>query len=422
MGVTSNKITSRLIATNIPGVLILKLELYPATTYLVLTDCPHHHKSHKMAQRAGIALSCLAYDAEFSITRVDGAPEPPTFSSPVHHKLVDGHTIKDIVDTFKRSVGFDTKPRDNGFVVSLPIAASHEQHSAFGRATGHLTPNHFDCWANKCGISASIEGKVNMLFIDLTPGQIAAQVSNGCFENQIFSYRMIFQGMSSTRYIILGDVPTLSAQSVIDRLITPLLNAPLRRLNQIGIFRPDGAYPDLSLGDIKAKFPDTLIDWVTLDDVSYGAAAIMHRKNALDSIDAYEGKSTYSPTGIILVDGRLVTILPGFIVLPVERKVWFTTSQDDQTTITIRLIEGVMPLGEVKLEGLSPRPKGQSRIKVTLSIDSHGWTSVTAEELGSNLTRSKALGIMIRDSTVIEGYEQTGMMIGRDGVIGELPE
>jgi hypothetical protein len=379
-----------------------------------------------MAQRAGIALSSPAYDADFSITRVDGAPGPPIFSPPVPYKLVDIHTIKDVIDTFEGAVGFDTSLRDNGFVVSLPTATSLEQHDAVGETTENGTCSHFHAWVNACGSSISNEEDAYMLFIDLTPGQVASEGAYGYFKNQKWDYKLTFQGIESSNYIVVGDAATLSVQGVLDRLVTPL-RLSSRKIDRIGIFRPGGAFSELFLEELRAKLPETLINWVTLDDLSYGAAVVMHSERMLDLANRYLRLTTSIPIGVVLADGRSVTILPGFTLLPVKRKVWFTTSRDNQTAITIQLIEGMTPCMTFKLDGLIPRPRGQARIKITLSCDSVGRAFLNIKELGSNLQRSWALENIVRQEVAIEEYElaghkQIGIMIDRDGVIGELPE
>jgi hypothetical protein len=224
----------------------------------------------------------------------------------------------------------------------------------------------------------------------------------------------------------LGDVSTLSVQDLIDKLIVPLL-PPSKTFYRIGILRPDEAFSNLSLEDIKEKFPGTPIDWVTLDDLSYGAAVVMHRERVTDFVHPYERTSTPIPTGIVLADGKLVTILPGFILYPVKKKAWFTTSRDNQTTVTIQVVLGVVAYGVIKLHGLIPRPKGQARIKVTLPTLSNGYKTVVTEELGSTTTRFCRLGYVLEHYGAIQEYalaenKQVGVMIGRDGIIGELPE
>lgn len=379
-----------------------------------------------MAQRAGIALSRLAYDADFSIIRIDGAPGRARLSPPARHRLDDGHTTKDILNTFKRSVEFDTRPCDNGFMVSFPIAASEEQRNALNMATRYRACDHLHAWANRFTKGALSRGGIDILLIDLTPGQVASRVSRGCVDSQRWIYQVLLNSEVFYNDVILNDVIISTVDDVVDKLITPIV-PPSRKLDRIGVFRAPEAPLCLLLEDLRARFPGTLVDWVTLNELSYGAALAMHRIETLDTVAPIHTASANVPVGVMLADGKVVTILPGFFCLPTKRKVWFTTSQDNQTTITVRLLRGILPYGEVKLEGLLPRPKGEARIKVTFSIVGAGYSSITVEDLYSNLRKSETLGEIGDDFWAIMAYKlteekQIGVMVGKDGIMGELPK
>ncbi|PVF99033.1 hypothetical protein CPB86DRAFT_704052 [Serendipita vermifera] len=352
-----------------------------------------------MALRAGIALSRIASDADFSITRVDGAPGLATYSSPTHHKLSNGDTVKDILNTFNETVGFDTKPFDNGFAVAYPISASAEQRRVFYEETLY-SHDHFHAWANKhANRVKKHQRNVNFLFIDLTPGQVASKLSNGNTDERLLLNSEVFYND-----VILNDVIISTVDDVVDKLITPIV-PPSRKLDRIGVFRAPGAPICLSLEGLRAIFLGTLVDWVTLNELSYGAAFTVHRIETLDTVEPLHTAITNIPVGVMLADGKVVTILPGFFCLPTKRKVWFTTSQDNQTTITVRLLRGILPYGEVKLEGLLPRPKGEARIKVTFSIVGAGYSSITVEDLYSNLRKSETLGDIDDDFWAIMAYK-----------------
>lgn len=225
-----------------------------------------------MALRAGIALSRIASDADFSITRVDGAPGLATYSSPTHHKLSNGDTVKDILNTFNETVGFDTKPFDNGFAVAYPISASAEQRRVFYEETLY-SHDHFHAWANKhANRVKKHQRNVNFLFIDLTPGQVASKLSNGNTDERRWTYN--FKG---DHFVNLGNVESLTAQELFDKLVPSG-----RTIHRVAILRPEGAFPDLTSADVEAKFPDIPLKWVTLDVLSRGAAFIMHEQTTLD--------------------------------------------------------------------------------------------------------------------------------------------
>jgi hypothetical protein len=377
-----------------------------------------------MAQRAGIALGRLADDAEFSITQVDGAPGPASFSSPIHDKLTEGSTIKGIIDHFNRSVNFDAKLVNNGFAISFPILTSFEQRKAFREANRQQpVHDHFHAWAVWHAKYAPNQKDVTLLFIDLTPGQVASAIDQGSIQNG--KWACDFRGIQQDK---MGRIRRLTTQDVIEKLVTPLARR-WGKLYRVGILRPKGAFPKISATGLEARFSDTVVDWLTLDDLSHGAAIVMHHEWIITSPSLYKTPRTIDlRVGIALASGELVTVLSEDDLLPTIRKIFFTSSQDNQSTATVQLAQGITPRGEISLEGLAPRMKGDVRIKVTLDIKQYGNGKVIVEEIGTRLKNEKDLGnittwnfqdlVAYRNTT----KKQVDMVLGQDGVIGELPE
>jgi hypothetical protein len=382
-----------------------------------------------MTQRAGIALSRLAYDADYSITRMDfDGSLRPIFSPPTRHKLIDGHSINEILNIFSNIVGFDTTLEDNGFAVSVPISASIEQRSAFSNANHCPSNDHFHTWVNKYAAEITLEYKrdVNLLFIDLTPGQVASKFVKGSISENGWDY-----SQDEDPYICLDqDLVTLNTQDLYDKLVKSIVPTGTR-LHRIGVLRPEGAFPDVSTTDLEHKFRHSPVDWVTLDRLSQGAAIVMSREPFF--ICELEPIRTFLPIGITIANGKSVTIFSENEDAPAERKFILTTSQDNQTTATIRLVKGNEPFGEISLDGFIPRPKGQAAIKFTLSIDDSAEMMVTIEEVGTDLKKDKSLGNIENWRSRITPYQaykkyhmgeskQVGITIGENGIIGELPE
>jgi hypothetical protein len=387
-----------------------------------------------MIQRAGISLSRLAYDADYSITRVDyDLTRTPSFSPPTSHKLVDGHTVNDIMNIFDNIVGFDKTLGYNGFAVSIPIGSSNEQRRAFYDANHHHLNDHFHTWASRYSKGVPyFQGDVNLLFMDLTPGQVASKLVNGRTSGRSWYYNSPDRDPD----ICLNDLVSLNTQDVYEKLVKSIVPTETR-LHRIGILRPEGAFPEVSLTDLEHKFMNVPVELVTLDELSHGAAIAMDQAPTSPIIDWCgfgEPESTSLPTGIILADDRAMMILPENEDLPARRKFTLTTSRDNQTTATIRLVRGNVPFDEISLEDLIPRPKGQAAINFTLDIDEDGATTVTMEEVGTDLKKEKSLGdIKHWDYSTIALHEahqayhkgeskQVGITVGENGIIGELPE
>ncbi|PVF91837.1 hypothetical protein CPB86DRAFT_270594 [Serendipita vermifera] len=381
-----------------------------------------------MIQRAGIALSRLVYDADFSITRVNYDPSPafPTFAAPTHHKLTDAHTVKNILEAFKDTIGFNAKLEYNGFLVSFPIGSSPEQSKAIYDTNDYRACDHFYAWATLRGLDVKKdEMGVNLLFIDLTPGQVASKLMTGNLKPSYWS-----STRSSYGHIRLGDTTLLSVPDIYDKLVAPVISSEVK-VYRVGILHPKGGLPGISNAEIEALFVEIPVDWVTLDELSHGAAFVMTREPTQPQTDLYippEPEIVYFSSGITLASGELVTVVPMDEELPLIRRALLTTSQDNQTTVTVRLNRDFTPFSEVKLEGLIPRPKGEVAIKVTVDIGEYGDAVMTVEEVGTDLKKVENLGNILEsgpeaDETYPEGSpKQIEMTFGRNGFVGELPE
>jgi hypothetical protein len=385
-----------------------------------------------MIQRAGIALGRLAYDSEFSISQVNHDPDT-TFLPPTRHKLIDGHTVDDIVNIFHDIVGFDARLDSNGFTVSLPIMASQQQSKAFEEAIGdrRRVSNHFEAWLAAYTKNApDSEEDVHFIFIDLTPGQITSiVVMNGRILNQ-----RLISGLNSIRIRLSGCIDSSNTEDLYDKLVGSIVPGETN-LDLVCILRPKGAFPDLSNTGLESKFSGITVKWVTLDDISHGGAVLMDREPVTSSttmLPSSRGPGTrIPPIGITLADGNCITVLPDYGALPYKRTFMFTTSRDNQTIVTVRLCRGTKHCAEVTLNGLTPKPRGQAVIKVILDTSRVMNMSVSIEEIGTSLKITNALGMVLQLYTpnmdVIETSEestgeQVEMTLGKDGIIGELPE
>lgn len=224
-----------------------------------------------MAQRAGVALSRIAKGATITITRVDGAPYEPYYFKPVEHNVESGDPAE-ITAEVATKVGFDTTLTDNGFLIAYPISITDEKRGEF-KDPSH---DHFMAFVNGYDFSAIVSKKgskdLEALFIDLTPGQVASQLWPGGVWTGHWTFK--WPGGSTT---ILNDAGDLTPQDVVDKLIKPTIGKS-SLVDLVGILRPEGESPEI-LSVLEAQFPNTVFKWVTLTELSHGAAIIMHREN-----------------------------------------------------------------------------------------------------------------------------------------------
>ena len=89
--------------------------------------------------------------------------------------------------------------------------------------------------------------------------------------------------------------------------------------------------------------------------------------------------------------GRVMTpLVERNTTIPTERKQIFSTADDNQTAVTVKVYQGerkMAPdnrlLGEFNLEGIPPSPRGVPQVEVKFDIDANGILSVAAKDLGT---------------------------------------
>ena len=112
--------------------------------------------------------------------------------------------------------------------------------------------------------------------------------------------------------------------------------------------------------------------------------------------------------GVEVRGGLTETLIEKNTTIPAEESKVFTTAQDNQTAVTVHVVQGEREmaqdnksLGQFNLQGLPPSPAGQPQIEVTFEIDSDGILNVSAEEQQSGESAS----ISIDDASRLDEEE-----------------
>ena len=94
--------------------------------------------------------------------------------------------------------------------------------------------------------------------------------------------------------------------------------------------------------------------------------------------------------GIETLGGVMTKLVERNTTIPTERKQIFSTADDNQTAVTVKVYQGERQmaadnrlLGQFNLEGIPPAPRGVPQIEVKFDIDANGILNVSAKDLGT---------------------------------------
>ena len=94
--------------------------------------------------------------------------------------------------------------------------------------------------------------------------------------------------------------------------------------------------------------------------------------------------------GLETLGGVNTKLIERNTTIPTRKTQVFTTAEDGQTSVDIRVLQGEREmandnkeLGRFRLEGIPAAPRGIPQVEVTFNIDANGITSVSAKDLGT---------------------------------------
>jgi len=129
---------------------------------------------------------------------------------------------------------------------------------------------------------------------------------------------------------------------------------------------------------------------VNPDEVVAVGAAIQGGVLAGDVKDVLLLDVTPLTLGIETLGQVMTPLVERNTTIPTERKQIFSTADDNQMAVTVKVYQGERPmapdnrlLGEFNLEGIPPAPRGVPQIEVKFDIDANGILNVSAKDLGT---------------------------------------
>ena len=99
--------------------------------------------------------------------------------------------------------------------------------------------------------------------------------------------------------------------------------------------------------------------------------------------------------GVETLGGVMTKLIERNTTIPTEKKETFSTAADNQTEVTIHVLQGEREfagdnrtLGRFNLMGLPPAPRGMPQVEVTFSIDANGILNVSAKDKATGKEQS----------------------------------
>lgn len=94
--------------------------------------------------------------------------------------------------------------------------------------------------------------------------------------------------------------------------------------------------------------------------------------------------------GLETLGGVFTRIIDRNTTIPTSKSQIFSTAADNQTAVDIHVLQGERPmaadnvtLGQFRLDGIPPAPRGVPQIEVTFDIDANGIVHVSAKDKGT---------------------------------------
>lgn len=197
---------------------------------------------------------------------------------------------------------------------------------------------------------------------------------------------------------ILAKIASPYIEKTLEICARALSDAKLNIQNIDGVVLVGGSTKMQAVRDTVKKFfekdPLTNLDPDLV--VAYGAALQAHQLTGISETLLLD--IIPISLGIETMGGVVEKIIPRNSPIPIRMAQDFTTSTNNQTAISIHVVQGerefvqdCRSLGQFNLTGIPPMLAGAARVRVTFAVDADGLLTVSANELSTNITQEIAV-------------------------------
>ncbi|PPQ79763.1 hypothetical protein CVT25_003317 [Psilocybe cyanescens] len=242
------------------------------------------------------------------------------------------------------------------------------------------------------GYSENIHTVQNELKVDPTPlrNELVLEITPDAAISRLVSTE-VEEGIRTSdvaKEIVVKNPETADLLvELVDPALEALKTSPTEAGSDLKRVVITGASPVVPSLAEKVKSKLAGVEVITATDLAKYTA-----KKALASYhDSFADKLVFNVVplrvGVAKADGFVLTALARNTTLPQEKSILLTTSKDNQTSATIKVVVGTnsiakdnVTIAELALKGLTSRAKGNTIVRVSFSVELEGKTTIVAEE------------------------------------------